>query len=536
MKKILIILCAAIALVAFAQNRTMTQRQKLQIAEMAIDQYYVDTVNEQQIVEAAIRGMLKELDPHSSYTTAEETREMNEPLEGKFSGIGVQFNLLKDTVYVIQTVVGGPSEKVGILAGDRIIAANDTVIAGVKMKQKDIMKRLRGPKGSKVTLKIKRGDSPEPIEFVVTRADIPIYSISASYMQDAETGYIYISRFAESTHDEFMEAANKLKKQGMKRLIIDLQSNGGGFLLPAAKIANEFLNRGNLIVYTEGKAAPRYEELATGGGKLRDIPVTILIDQYSASASEILTGALQDWDRAVVVGRRSFGKGLVQRPFPFTDGSMIRLTIARYYTPSGRCIQKPYNKGDRSEYDKDIVDRYDHGEFYSADSIKFNDSLRYTTIHNQRTIFGGGGIMPDCFVPLDTTELTAYYRGLVAKGVVTQYAMDYMDKNRKSLMAQYKNFDKFNTNFDVNESMLTEIRERGDSAKVKFNDEEFKRSANLIGHIVKAIIGRDLFEESDYYRVMNSHNAIFREGLAIINDPEKYAAYLKKKEINGKIE
>ena len=535
MKKLLFIASSLIVVavtLSVAINAQMSlfggsQLQKLNIAELAISKYYVDSVDEQKMVESAITGMLKELDPHSSYTTAEETKELTEPLEGKFSGIGVQFNLLEDTVYVIQTIVGGPSEKVGILAGDRIIAANDTAIAGVKMKQKEIMKRLRGKKGSKVMLKVKRAGEKEPLDFLVTRDDIPLYSIDTYYMLNSEVGYVYVSRFAESTHEEFTKAVDDLRSQGMKRLIIDLQDNGGGYLSSATKIANEFLDKGQLIVYTEGKASPKYEEKASGGGKYKDIDVVVIVNQYSASASEILSGALQDWDRAVIVGRRSFGKGLVQRPFPFSDGSMIRLTIARYYTPSGRCIQKPYQKGHVEDYEKDILNRFEHGEFTNADSIQFNDSLRYTTLRNGRTIYGGGGIMPDCFVPLDTTENTRYYRSIVAKGVLTQYVIDYIDKHRKDILSKHKTFEQFKTSFKTTDRMLADLRVRSDSAKIEFKDSTDTACLPLLRDVIKGIIARDLYQENAYSQIVAPHNPSYREAIDIINDPERYRKYLR---------
>ena len=348
-----------------------------------------------KLVEEAIKGMLESLDPHSTYTDAKETKELEEPLQGEFSGIGIQFNMKQDTLYVIQTIVGGPSEKVGIMAGDRIVTVNDTVIAGKKMKNTDIMKRLRGKKGTKVTVQVKRGNNPELITFRITRDNIPLYSVDATYMIDNKTGYIQISRFGAKTHEEMMDAIKKLEKQGMQQLIIDLGNNGGGYLNAAIDMCNEFLQRHQLIVYTEGNSSPRQEANADGFGRYKDLKMVVIVDQFSASASEIFSGAMQDWDRAVVVGRRSYGKGLVQRPFRFDDGSMMRLTVARYYTPSGRCIQKPYTKGDKKHYEEDLVDRSKEGEYFHLDSIQFNDSLSYKTLKNGRTIYGGGGIMPD---------------------------------------------------------------------------------------------------------------------------------------------
>ena len=395
------ILFTAVIMTVLAFNISGQEHlKKLMNAEFAISQFYVDSISEDKLVEDAIKGMLQQLDPHSSYSTPEETKELEEPLEGEFSGIGIQFNMNADTLYVIQTVAGGPAEKVGIYAGDRIIEVEDTVIAGVKMSNTRIMKMLRGKKGTKVNVLVKRRGVSQPIPFRITRDDIPVYSIDASYMADEKTGYIKISRFGKKTNDEFCDAVDKLKKKGMKQLIIDLTNNGGGYLQTAVELANNFLDSGQEIVYTLGNNSPKYEAKANGRGRFKndDFKVVVMVNQYSASASEILSGALQDWDRAVIVGRRTFGKGLVQRPFRFNDGSMMRLTVARYYTPSGRCIQKPYKAGDSEKYDMDIYNRLVDGELAHADSIHFSDSLKYETLRAHRVIYGGGGIMPDLFV------------------------------------------------------------------------------------------------------------------------------------------
>ena len=392
--------------------------RKLLMAEQLIERFYVDTVNANKMVEEAIVAMLKTLDPHSTYSDPDETKELTTPLEGIFSGIGVQFNMLSDTLFVIQTTAGGPSEKVGILPGDRIVQAGDSVIAGRKLPNSRIIKILRGPKGSEVTLKVLRKGSAEPILFNVTRDDIPIYSVDAAYMATPTTAYIRISRFAEATDKEFAQSVEKLKKEGMTDLIVDLEDNTGGYLQAALNLASHFLDKGDLVVYTESPKIPGAEFRVDKRGDLRDGKVVVMVNQYSASASEILAGALQDNDRGLIVGRRTFGKGLVQRPFPFPDGSMIRLTTAKYHTPTGRCIQKPYTSGDDQHYRKDILHRYEAGEFSSTDSIHMPDSLRFETLKNHRPVYGGGGIMPDVFVPIDTTAFTTYYRDLVAKGII----------------------------------------------------------------------------------------------------------------------
>ena len=385
----------------------------------AINSLYVDSVKEGNLVESSIVGMLKDLDPHSVYIPKEEVERMNEPLEGSFYGVGIQFQMLEDTLYVVQTVSGCPAAKVGVLPGDRMVFIEDTLIAGVKMQNTAIMKKLRGPKGTVVKVKMLRRGIPELIEFSITRDKIPIYSVDASYMIDKGVGYIKINSFGATTYREYLEAIDKLKKAGMKDLIIDLQGNGGGYMNAATDLANEFLQTGNLIVYTKGIKQPKTSINATGKGGFSNGRLIVLTDEYSASASEIFSGAIQDWDRGIVVGRRSFGKGLVQRPVILPDGSMIRLTTARYYTPSGRCIQKSYKDG-LDKYEKDILDRYKRGEFQHADSIHFADSLKYKTLRLARTVYGGGGIMPDVFVPLDTTNYTDYLRKIIAKGVVNK--------------------------------------------------------------------------------------------------------------------
>ena len=368
--------------------------RKLNIAEISINNLYVDDVDENKLVEDAIRGMLSKLDPHSSYMTPKEVKDANEPLSGNFEGIGVQFNMIEDTLLVIQPVTNGPSEKVGIIAGDRIVSVNDSAIAGVKMSKEEIMKRLRGPKGTKVKLGVIRQGIKDRLTFTVVRDKIPVKSVDAVYMIRPQIGYIRIGNFGATTHQEFMEGLKILRDQGMQHLILDLQENSGGYLKAAVDIANEFLQRGDLIVYTEGRKVPRTEYKADGGGVMRDGKVVVLVDSYTASAAEIVTGAIQDQDRGIVVGRRTFGKGLVQRPLDMPDGSMIRLTIAHYYTPSGRCIQKPYKKGENRDYAMDVINRLKSGELTNADSIHFADALKYETLRQHRTVYGGGGIMP----------------------------------------------------------------------------------------------------------------------------------------------
>lgn len=520
------VICAAATFGISAQysrsNSASRQQQKLLMVENIVNNLYVDNVGEEKVVENAVRGILENLDPHSSYSTKEETTSSQETMQGSFSGIGIQFNMQKDTLYVVQTIAGGPSEKVGILPGDRFIAVDDSIIAGRKLKNTDIMKRLRGPKGTKVNIKVKRGSNAELLEFRITRDDIPLNSIDAVYMADGKTGYIRLSRFAATSYKEFKDAITKLKKQGMQQLILDLTDNGGGYMQIAAQIANEMLNRGNLIVYTQGRKSPRQNLNADGSGTFRTQKVVVMINQFSASASEILSGAVQDWDRGVVVGRRSFGKGLVQREFLLPDSSSFRLTIARYYTPSGRNIQKPYVKGDREDYDKDIIDRYNHGELQSADSIHFADSLKHTTLRLHRTVYGGGGIMPDVFVPLDTTQYTDYHRRLVAKGIIPQFALRYVDKNRADLKAQYPDAQKFIKEFTVTDEMLNNLVDAGKAEKVDFDKSQFAKSKEMLRTFVKAAIANDLFSTGAYFQIVNEQNDIYKEALSIINDDARY--------------
>lgn len=520
------VICAAATFGISAQysrsNSASRQQQKLLMVENIVNNLYVDNVDEEKIVENAVRGILENLDPHSSYSTKEETTSSQETMQGSFSGIGIQFNMQKDTLYVVQTIAGGPSEKVGILPGDRFIAVDDSIIAGRKLKNTDIMKRLRGPKGTKVNIKVKRGSNAELLEFRITRDDIQLNSIDAVYMADGKTGYIRLSRFAATSYKEFKDAITKLKKQGMQQLILDLTDNGGGYMQIAAQIANEMLNRGNLIVYTQGRKSPRQNLNADGSGTFRTQKVVVMINQFSASASEILSGAVQDWDRGVVVGRRSFGKGLVQREFLLPDSSSFRLTIARYYTPSGRNIQKPYVKGDREDYDKDIIDRYNHGELQSADSIHFADSLKHTTLRLHRTVYGGGGIMPDVFVPLDTTQYTDYHRRLVAKGIIPQFALRYVDKNRADLKAQYPDAQKFIKEFTVTDEMLNNLVDAGKAEKVDFDKSQFAKSKEMLRTFVKAAIANDLFSTGAYFQIVNEQNDIYKEALSIINDDARY--------------
>ncbi len=491
--------------------------RKLQLAEMLVNNFYVDSVDENKLVEDAIKGMLDKLDPHSSYTNAKETKEMNESLQGNFDGIGVQFNMVEDTLLVIQTISKGPSEKVGIVAGDRIVAVNDTAIAGVKMPRDKIMMRLRGPKGTMVKLSVVRRDVKDTLIFNVQRDKIPVKSLDASYIIRPEVGYIRIGNFGATTYDEFMAAVEKLQKEGMKNLVLDLQDNGGGYLQAAVKIANEFLPKNDVIVYASGLRSPRMDYKADGSGKLQDGKVVVLVNDFTASASEIVSGAIQDNDRGMVVGRRTFGKGLVQRPFDMPDGSMIRLTIAHYYTPSGRCIQKPYKKGDAKDYAMDFEKRLKHGELTNPDSIHFADSLKYYTLRNHRVVYGGGGIMPDYFVPLDTMTYTKYHRQLVAKAVVTDVVLRYIDNNRKKLKKAYPTFKKFEREFIVPQELLDEIRKKGAEKDVKpKDDEELEQTKPYLCNQLKALIARDIWDMDEYFYIINETSEIVKKGVSLL--------------------
>ncbi len=496
------------------------QMRKLQQAEYFISHGYVDDVNEEELVDAAIKGMLAQLDPHSTYIRAKDVERTNESLNGSFEGIGIQFQMIDDTLVVVQPVSGGPCEKQGIIAGDRIVTVNDTAIAGVEMSRDEIMTRLRGPKGSKVRIGVIRQGIKGINIFTIIRDKIPVYTIDAAYMVDKTVGYIRISSFGSTTYDEFMSKIKELKEKGMARLIIDLQSNGGGYMQPAVKLGNEFLEKDEMIVSQKGnngimQITQAYK--AEGNGTLKDIPVVVLVDSYSASSSEILTGAIQDNDRGLVVGRRTFGKGLVQKPVELVDGSMIRLTTSHYYTPSGRCIQKPYEKGNSKSYDNDIESRLNSGELTNIDSIHFEDSLKFHTTHLKRTVYGGGGIMPDYYVPLDTTQYTKLHRELSAKGCINNTVMRYLDQNRYKLQEKYNSLDKYKKKFNVNEEIYKILMAEAEKSKIEVDDQLLEDSKPMIGNVLKALIARDLFENEAYYEISNTTSTIFQKGLEVIN-------------------
>ena len=519
MKKIIIVALAVVSALTVSAQIQIDMSQdsplrKLQIAELAIKSLYVDSVDEKKLVEDGIRGMLEKLDPHSSYSTPKEVKALNEPLAGNFEGIGVQFNMIEDTLLVIQPVTGGPSEKVGIVAGDRIVSVNDSAIAGVKMAKEEIMRRLRGPKGTKVVLGIVRRGIPDVITFKVTRDKIPVNTIDATYMIRPGVGYVRIGSFGAATHSEFIESIAKLKEQGMRDLILDLQGNGGGYLQAAVDIANELLPKNDLIVYTSGRRVPRMEYRAKGDGFLQDGKIVVLVDEYTASAAEIVTGAVQDQDRGTVVGRRTFGKGLVQRPIDLPDGSMIRLTIAHYYTPAGRCIQKPYEKGKADDYAMDVYNRLKHGELTNADSIHFADSLKCFTLRKHRTVYGGGGIMPDHFVPLDTLAYTNLHRQLSARSFIINTNLKYVDKHRKELKKRYTSFEDFKQNFVFPKDEIDAMIAEAEKSNLKPKDkEELEKTLPRLSLQLKALVARDLWDMSEYFAIMNEDSEIVRKGI-----------------------
>ena len=544
MKRFFLAVIAFCSLLAVqAQSFTINPEmvRKVQAAEFFISHFYVDSLSEGKVVDSAIEGMLKQLDPHSTYIKAKDVERSVENLNGSFEGIGVQFNMIEDTLVVIQPVSGGPSERKGIIAGDRIVLVNDTAIAGVKMSRDEIMRRLRGPKGSKVRLGIIREGVKGINEFVIVRDKIPVHTLDAFYMVDDKTGYVKLSSFGQTTHDEFMTAVNSMKEKGMTRLVLDLQGNGGGYLQSAVEVSNELLPEGEMIVYTDGRAIQRQEYRANGQGTLKDIEVVVLVDSYTASAAEIVSGAIQDNDRGTIVGRRTFSKGLVQRPFELPDKSVIRLTTAHYYSPSGRCIQKPYKMGGKKEYDDDINQRLKSGEltanfnrfikgekvaanerdsvYLREDSLfksLFPDSLKYKTNHKQRVVYGGGGIMPDVYVPLDTTQYTMLYRQMSAKSCILNTSLKYMDKHRKSLKKAYKTFDEFRSQFEVPQDMMEQLFAETKKAKIDYKEEDLPTTLPQVKLTLKGLLARDLWEMSEYYQIVNPETDIYQAGLKVL--------------------
>ncbi len=493
-----------------------------------VDAFYVDTVNMNKLTENAIVDLLARLDPHSVYITKSEVEEMNQPLEGNFEGIGISFNIIQDTLIVMTTIPGGPSEKVGLHPGDRIIRVDTKNIASIGIKTQDVFGLLRGNKGTTVNLKVVRRGEPAPLDFTIIRDKIPIYSLDAAFHLDKETAFIKLNRFSATTIEEYKTAVKKMEKEGkIKNMILDLRGNGGGYLGAAYELANQFLEADKLIVYTEGTHSPRKDYRSKTNGDFLKGNLVILIDEGTASASEIVSGAIQDWDRGVLIGRRSFGKGLVQQPFALNDGSMIRLTTAHYYTPAGRNIQKPY-KDDLENYRNDYAKRYERGELFNKDSIPNTDSLMTRTLVTKRPVYGGGGIVPDIFVPLDTSIHYKYFNILIRKNIFFPYVISYIDRHRKELLAKYPNFQLFIDNFIVSPSVLDDLMALGEKSGVKKDKESMKALQDVIFRQIRALISRDLYDSGDYYRIMIEDDPEVKKAVELLSDPKAYARYLNR--------
>jgi carboxyl-terminal processing protease len=490
-----------------------------------IDAFYVDSVNLGQLAEDMIVSTLKKLDPHSTYVSAKDVKAMNEPLQGNFEGIGIQFNVLHDTLIVVEPIAGGPSEKVGLRAGDRILTISGEKVTNIGLTTAGVYSRLRGPKGTIVNLTVLRKGEKELLDFTITRDKIPIFSLVAAYMLDDKTGYVKLDKFAVTTEKEFREALVKLQKSNMKNMIIDLRSNGGGYMIAATDMANHFFADERLLVYLIGRKIPRQDYKSTGTGDLADTRLVVLTDENSASASEILAGAVQDWDRGIIIGRRTFGKGLVQNGYQLTDGSMIRLTVARYYTPTGRSIQSSYKDG-YDKYIENFASRYSNGEIFSADSIRMPDTLRYKTLVSNRTVYGGGGIVPDVFVAPDTSFISDYYRSLSRKDIFRIFTVEYADMNRERIIREFKNFDNFRERFNFTNDEIKSFIKKGEDAGVKFNENQYKHSEEEMLLILKALVASNIWQSNEYFRIINDNDTVIDKALQIINDGTEYKKIL----------
>ena len=490
-----------------------------------VNQLYVDSVDVETLTEQAIVNMLEDLDPHSVYFSADELKEADEPLNGNFEGIGVQFNIFKDTIMVVSPISGGPSEKLGIRAGDRIVEVDGENAAGIGITNRDVMKLLKGPKGTIVQVGIRRDGVQELLVFDIVRDKIPIYSLDAAHMVDDKVGYIKVSRFAKTTMDEFRQAILDLQGKGMRDLILDLQGNGGGMLRTAISMSDEFLSGNKLIVYTEGRAFERENTYAQAEGLFEKGRLVVLIDEASASASEIVSGAVQDWDRGMILGRRSFGKGLVQRPLRLPDGSAVRLTVQKYYTPSGRCIQKPYDEGVEA-YRKEKFERYERGEFMTLDSLDLPDSLMYKTRLLKREVYGGGGILPDLFVPLDTTYNSETFSRILRKGLCSRYALEQVDANREAWDRRHNDEDDFVANMQFTPDELEAFKTFVVAEGVDIDEDEWVKSRPAIEWRLKAFFGRNVYESRTFYRVIGGLNEALQEAIRVLNDGTFNAAKL----------
>jgi C-terminal peptidase (prc) len=512
---------------AVAQSPAQLNTQKFAATLYYIENFYVDSAAIEHVTESAIVEALKELDPHSAYISKKDVEKANEPLVGSFDGIGVSYQLVRDTITVISPIPGGPSDKVGIMAGDKIMKIDGENAFGKKIDNEYVQEHLRGKKGTKVSVSILRGDDDEMMDFVIVRDKIPLNSINASFMITNKIGYIKLDRFARKSSDEFEKAVAKLRDQGMKSLILDLRGNTGGYLDIAINMVDQFLGRNKLIVYTEGRKSERAEWKSTDAGVCEKDKLVVLIDEGSASASEILSGAIQDHDRGVIIGRRSFGKGLVQRPFNLPDGSIIRLTTSRYHTPTGRCIQRSYEEG-TEDYEKDLLKRLEHGEYFHADSIQFPDSLKYKT-SNGRTVYGGGGIMPDVFIPIDTAFNSKLYTNLVRKGVFNRFTVDYSMENRDKIKANYKDFDAFQKDFVVTDEMILNFKKDAEKEKIEWIEDQYKRSEKFIKLQIKALIARNIYDMEQYYQVIMSEDKGLLKAIEILGDDKGYKKILQPK-------
>ena len=502
---------------------------KLALVMEKVSRFYVDPINDAEVVEDAIEHLLHELDPHSSYLSKEEMEELNEQLEGEFEGIGVSFNILDDTIYIIRAISGGPSERVGIMAGDRIVKVEGENVAGTGITTKEVQKLLKGPKGTLVDVSILRRNMKGLLEFTITRDKIPVNSLDAAYMVDDRIGYVKLARFSHTTIEEFETAVNRLRQEGMEDLILDLSGNTGGWLPVAVDLADHFLSGNKEIVRTEGIHVPDRKYRARNPGLFEEGNLVIMIDGNSASASEIVSGAVQDWDRGVIVGRRSFGKGLVQQPFPLGDGSMIRLTVARYYTPTGRLIQKPYDNG-FEDYSMDLINRYNNGELNSADSIEFPESQKYHTLTLNRTVYGGGGIMPDYFVPMDTSSYSDYYRQLINKGIFNRFILQYVDVHRDELLERFPDFESFKSDYQPSQEQLNELVSFAENEDLSFDQDQWNTSLGQITLLMKGYVARDLWTMAHFFEIYNPSNAVFNKAVEILKDPSMITQKLAKAE------
>ena len=496
---------AAAQRIVYQNGHWQLEQSKVDRLLQLMESAYVDSINMDSITDEAMTDLVKKLDPHSAYIPKEDLEMVNSELAGSFSGIGVQFTIQQDTVRIVAVIAGGPSEGVGVLAGDKLIMVDDSLFVGKKINNEKVMRTLRGEKGTKVKLGVMRAGSPEILSFTITRGDIPVTSVDAKFIIEPNIGFIRVNKFGETTYKEFIAALADLYAKGATKYIIDLRENSGGYMEQAIRMANEFLQRGDLIVYSEGRAYPRYEATANGSGRFKTAPIVVLIDNFSASASEIFAGAMQDHDRAQIIGRRSFGKGLVQQQMAFSDGSAVRLTVARYYTPSGRCIQKPYTLGDQEDYDKDLLERWEHGEFYSADSIHFADTTAYYT-DGGRKMYGGGGIMPDIFVGRDTTLNTPWYNRCVNLAYTYQFAYKYTDEHRKTL-SKYKDWqslEKYLLSQNVLREFVAFAKEKG----VDPNEAEIQKSRPLMTRLLNAYIVRNILGDEGFFPLFERDDEI----------------------------